>query len=141
MCSPPPVILAEVRNSIKKTVGYGYTDLVRVDQLTRYLILLLSAIALLWAPQAVAQKTATQQAPATPEKPPHKPSTQEIAEAKAKGLVWVNTATRVFHREGSSYGTTSLGRFMTEDEARRAGYRPASEPGNQKAKRGAAVHM
>lgn len=114
----------------------------RVDQLALYLILLLSGVTLLWPPGAVAQKAATQQpAKSTQEtKAPRKPSTQEIADAKSKGLVWVNTATRVFHKEGPSYGTTSLGRFMTEDAARKAGYRPASEPGNQKAKREAVAH-
>ena len=28
------------------------------------------------------------------------PSDQEIADAKAKGLVWVNTCTKVYHKEG-----------------------------------------
>lgn len=60
------------------------------------------------------------------------PSEQEIAEAKAKGLVWVNTATRVYHKDGSLYGKTRLGKFMTEEEAKKAGYRIASENGNNK---------
>ena len=61
-----------------------------------------------------------------------KPSSQEIADAKAKGLVWVNTATRVYHKEGSAYGATKFGKFMTEEDAKKAGFRMASEPGNHK---------
>ena len=34
------------------------------------------------------------------------------------GLVWVNTETHVYHREGSRfYGTTKKGKYMTEAEA------------------------
>ena len=54
------------------------------------------------------------------------PSPQQIAEAKAQGLVWVNTATRVYHKDGPLYGTTKLGKFMKEEDAQKAGYRPAS---------------
>ena len=57
-------------------------------------------------------------------------SSQEIADAKAKGLVWVNTATRVYHKDGPLYGTTKLGKFMKEEDAKKAGYRIASENGN-----------
>jgi len=45
------------------------------------------------------------------------------------GLVWVNTDSKIFHREGDRwYGRTKKGEWMTEDEALRAGYRPAKEP-------------
>ena len=56
-------------------------------------------------------------------------SSQEIADAKAKGLVWVNLATRVYHKDGPLYGTTKLGKFMKEEDAKKAGYRIASENG------------
>lgn len=55
------------------------------------------------------------------------PSAQEIADAKSKGLVWVNLNTHVYHKEGPNYGATKRGKFMTEEDARKAGYRPASE--------------
>lgn len=55
------------------------------------------------------------------------PSAAEIADAKSKGLVWVNLSTHVYHKEGPNYGTTKRGKFMTEAEARKAGYRPANE--------------
>ncbi len=61
-----------------------------------------------------------------------RPSFQEISDAKAKGLVWVNTATHVYHKEGPSYGTTQHGKFLTEEDAKKAGYRIASQPGNKK---------
>jgi hypothetical protein len=44
------------------------------------------------------------------------------------GMVWANVKSGVFHREGEHwYGKTGQGKFMTEAEARKAGYRPAEE--------------
>lgn len=60
------------------------------------------------------------------------PSSQEIADAKAKGLVWVNLGTGVYHKDGEFYGNTKRGKFMTEDEANKAGYHVAKEPGTSK---------
>jgi hypothetical protein len=52
-------------------------------------------------------------------------SESEIAAAKAAGKVWVNTETGVYHKSGQWYGATKQGKFMTEDEAIKAGYRAA----------------
>ena len=42
------------------------------------------------------------------------------------GQVWVNTEAGVYHREGSPfYGTTRKGKYMTEQDAIRAGYKRA----------------
>jgi pyruvate/2-oxoglutarate dehydrogenase complex dihydrolipoamide acyltransferase (E2) component len=42
------------------------------------------------------------------------------------GQVWVNTETGVYHRTGSRfYGTTRKGKYMTEQDAIQAGYKPA----------------
>ena len=49
-------------------------------------------------------------------------------------MVWVNTETKVYHKEGSFYGKTKKGKFMTEDEAKNAGYKAAKEPVAKKAK-------
>src|SRR5438477_10772427 len=42
------------------------------------------------------------------------------------GQVWVNPETGVYHRTGSRfYGTTRKGKYMTEQDAIQAGYKPA----------------
>jgi hypothetical protein len=43
-----------------------------------------------------------------------------------KGMVWVNTDSGVYHREGDHwYGKTKDGKFMSEEEAKKAGFREA----------------
>ena len=44
-----------------------------------------------------------------------------------KGMVWVNTETKVFHKEGSRwYGKTKSGKWMSEEDAPQGGH-----PGRQ----------
>jgi hypothetical protein len=62
------------------------------------------------------------------------PTAQEIADAKAKGMVWVNTTTKVYHKDGQFYGTTKHGKFMTEADATKAGFKVAKEPAAKKTK-------
>ena len=52
-------------------------------------------------------------------------SASDIAAAKASGKVWVNTDTGVYHKGGRWYGKTKQGKFMSEDEAKKAGFHAA----------------
>jgi hypothetical protein len=69
---------------------------------------------------AAAPGTATKSAGATP-------SSSEISAAKASGKVWVNTESGVYHKSGRWYGKTKQGKFMTEAEAKAAGYKAAAK--------------
>ncbi|HLN57256.1 MAG TPA: helix-hairpin-helix domain-containing protein [Thermoanaerobaculia bacterium] len=90
-------------------------------------------------PMAPAAKpaAAARPAPAEPsraEQPASKPAPASQAQATsqpappAKGMVWVNTETKVFHREGDKwYGNTKHGKYMTEADALKAGYRESKQ--------------
>jgi hypothetical protein len=52
-------------------------------------------------------------------------SEADIAAAKARGKVWVNLDSGVYHKGGRWYGKTKNGKFMTVDEAKKAGYTAA----------------
>jgi len=56
---------------------------------------------------------------------PRTVSDAEIQGAKSSGKVWVNTDSGIYHKGGKWYGATKQGKFMTEQEAMRAGYKPA----------------
>jgi hypothetical protein len=49
------------------------------------------------------------------------------------GMVWVNTETHVYHKEGSRwYGHTKKGKYVTESEAIKEGAREDKEEGKKK---------
>jgi hypothetical protein len=49
------------------------------------------------------------------------------------GLVWVNTETHVYHKEGSRwYGRTKNGKYMKESDAIKEGDREEKEGGAKK---------
>jgi len=50
-------------------------------------------------------------------------SSSEIAVARSSGKVWVNLDSGIYHKGGRWYGTTKSGKFMTEAEAKAAGYK------------------
>ena len=70
-------------------------------------------------------KSATDTAKQTKSAPAKTVSESEISAAKAAGKVWVNTASGVYHKSGEWYGATKQGKFMTEDDAKKAGYKAA----------------
>jgi hypothetical protein len=56
------------------------------------------------------------------------PAANPLAPGGGHGLVWVNTDSHVYHREGSRfYGTTKKGKYMTEAEAVKEGNRAAGK--------------
>jgi len=69
------------------------------------------------AAPAAAPKKASKPAPS------RTASDADIAAAKASGKVWVNLSSGVYHKGGRWYGRTKNGKFMTEAEAKAAGYK------------------
>jgi DNA uptake protein ComE-like DNA-binding protein len=50
--------------------------------------------------------------------------TVEYQPPPARGMVWVNLETKIYHREGDRwYGRTKHGKYMSETDAEKAGYR------------------
>ncbi len=85
------------------------------------------------APAPAAAASAPAPGPASaqkvqPKAPDAATGTTAARPAPAKGMVWVNTATKVYHYEGDQwYGKTKEGKYMTEQDAIKAGYRASKE--------------
>ena len=79
------------------------------------------------SPNSTAAKPATPAAPSATKAATGTPTSQEIAAAKASGKVWVNTESGIYHKSGRWYGKTKNGKFMTEAEAKTAGYKEAQK--------------
>ena len=60
---------------------------------------------------------------AKPPAPVKNASAEDIQSAKSAGKVWVNTESGVYHKSGKWFGTTKQGKFMTEQDAIKAGFR------------------
>jgi hypothetical protein len=53
---------------------------------------------------------------------------QQAAPANSNGMVWVNTESGVYHKPGTRwYGKTKQGKYMTEADAQKAGYRASGK--------------
>jgi hypothetical protein len=77
-------------------------------------------------PAAPAEKPKTPSAGKSSDKT--KSSTTEARVPPEKGMVWVNTSSKVYHHEGDRwYGKTKEGKFMTEADAIKAGYHASKE--------------
>jgi hypothetical protein len=83
--------------------------------------------------QAPAGKTTGQTTSSSAKTATSAPTDKDIADAKSKGMVWVNTSTKVYHKDGEFYGKTKKGKFMTEDDATKGGFKAAKEPGSKTA--------
>jgi acyl-CoA synthetase (NDP forming) len=67
------------------------------------------------APAVASSSTATAKAPVA--------TAPASTAPPQKGMVWVNTASGVYHVEGTKYyGKTKQGKYMTEADAQKAGY-------------------
>ncbi|HXR32680.1 MAG TPA: signal protein [Verrucomicrobiae bacterium] len=65
-------------------------------------------------------------AASTPAAP--KPATQQTRPANTTGMVWVNTDSGIYHKPGTRYyGKTKQGKYMSEADAIKAGYRAAGK--------------
>jgi hypothetical protein len=66
-------------------------------------------------------------------KTPAKSDTKKDASAEAQkppspGMVWANSKSKVYHKEGDQwYGKGKNGKWMTEADAKKDGYRAAKE--------------
>jgi hypothetical protein len=55
-------------------------------------------------------------------------ATQQTRPANTTGMVWVNTDSGVYHKPGTRYfGKTKQGKYMSEADAIKAGYRAAGK--------------
>ena len=77
------------------------------------------------ADKAGSSTSATTPKPAAPPKPAAQKRTPP---ANSNGTVWVNTDSGLYHKPGTRwYGKTKHGKYMTEADAQKAGYRAASK--------------
>jgi hypothetical protein len=81
------------------------------------------------ADNAAAAKPAPSTTPAASAPSPSKPAAaQQTRPANSSGMVWVNTDSGIYHKPGTRYyGKTKQGKYMSEADAIKAGYRAAGK--------------
>jgi hypothetical protein len=80
------------------------------------------------APVAPSAPAPTPPASANQAKTSSKAAAKPAVPPPAPGMVWVNLDTKVYHKEGTRwFGNTKNGKYMTEADAVRAGYRASKE--------------
>ena len=87
------------------------------------------------SPVSTAPAAKSAAAPSTPASAPGRGApasktvtTQQAPPANSAGMVWVNTDSGVYHKPGTRwYGKTKQGKYMTEADAQKAGYRAAAK--------------
>jgi flagellar biosynthesis GTPase FlhF len=72
-----------------------------------------------------ASRAQTSASPSTAPAPVKNATPAETQAAKSSGQVWVNTETGVYHKGGKWFGATKQGKFMSEQDAVKSGYRAA----------------
>ena len=78
-------------------------------------------------PAMAVPPTATASHATTPQAAPQPPP------PAGTGMVWVNLESKVYHYEGDHwYGKTKSGKYMSEADAVKAGYRPAKTEAQKK---------
>ena len=72
--------------------------------------------------------SASAAAPAASATPSKSATKQQTPPANSAGMVWVNTDSGVYHKPGTRwYGKTKQGKYMTEADAQKAGFRAAEK--------------
>ena len=80
------------------------------------------------AKSAPANATLTKPAPPSTPAASKSAATQQTPPANSAGMVWVNTDSGIYHKPGTRYyGKTKQGKYMSEADAIKAGYRAAGK--------------
>jgi len=106
---------------MRKRKGWNWGKTVRLKVVAVLMAALLVATAVAQTASSDSQATSANHTKAQSSTP----SASDIAAAKASGKVWVNLDTGIYHKGGRWYGKTKNGKFMSLDDAKKAGYKAA----------------